>query len=517
MAKANKHDKQLDQLRKRCENDIVFLARQLNPKRVYAPIHEEFLYWLDRQDATSNLLGLLPRGHQKSHLMAVKAVKDIVTNPCITILYISATSELAEQQLFAIKQMLASDLVQVLWPDLCHPEEGKRTRWNVSDIIVDHPDRAAENVRDCTVSARSVSANITGLHADRLYLDDLVVPGNAYTEEGRSKVESMYSQLASIKNPGARTLAVGTRYHPRDIYGKMLDMEEVIFDDDGNELGTAPVFEILERVVEEQGVFLWPRTRRMDGQWFGFDAKVLARIKAEYFDTAQFYAQYYNNPNDPTSDRVSRDKFQYYDRKFVTKQGAHWFFQNKRLNVTAAIDFAFSLSKAADFTVIVVIGIDQDHNIYVLDIDRFKTDGRIKEYYEHIMGMYMKWGFRKLRAEVTAAQKAIVRELKDSYIRKNGIALSIEDFRPTRNDGSKEERVAAVLEPRYDNLNMWHYKGGLCSLLEDELIMIRPPHDDIKDTLASAVEVAVAPSVSFRKPQEDNVIFNTRFGGVAFK
>lgn len=41
---------------------------------------------------------------------------------------------------------------------------------------------------------------------------------------------------------------------------------------------------------------------------------------------------------------------------------------------------------------------------------------------------------------------------------------------------------------------MWHYRGGNCELLEEELVQQRPPHDDIKDALASAVEIATPPS-----------------------
>jgi hypothetical protein len=30
----------------------------------------------------------------------------------------------------------------------------------------------------------------------------------------------------------------------------------------------------------------------------------------------------------------------------------------------------------------------------------------------------------------------------------------------TKTKVTKQERIAAVLEPRYDNLGMWHYRGG---------------------------------------------------------
>lgn len=246
---------------------------------------------------------------------------------------------------------------------------------------------------------------------------------------------------------------------------------------------------------------------------------VLARIRAEYEDKVQYYSQYYNDPNDPGSARITRDKFQYYDRKFLKREGGNWFFKGRKLNVYAAIDFAFSLSRKADYTAIVVIGINSEGHIYVLDIDRFKSDKTI-EYFKRIADLHSRWHFKKLRAEVTVAQKIIVNDIKD-YIKENGLSLSVEEYRPSRTEGSKEERIAATLEHRYDNLTVWHTEGGYTPVLEEELVQARPAHDDIKDCLASAVGIAVRPKDTKTKDDlmsmfQPSIQINSRFGGVAF-
>src|SRR5690606_5726902 len=169
-----------------------------------------------------------------------------------------------------------------------------------------------------------------------------------------------------------------------------------------------PVWQITEHVVEKDGLFIWPRViRPKDKKAFGFDMNVLSRIKAEYSDKTQFYAQYYNDPNDPSSNRIANDKFQYYNPRLLRPEGSRWFYNGKRLNVYAAVDFAFSLNRAADYTAIVVIGIDADSNIYVLDIYRFKTK-KIIDYFERIAQLHSKSKFSKLQAEVTVAQVVIV-------------------------------------------------------------------------------------------------------------
>ena len=65
---------------------------------------------------------------------------------------------------------------------------------------------------------------------------------------------------------------------------------------------------------------------------------------------------------------------------------------------------------------------------------------------------------------------------------------------------------------------MYHYRGGNCQVLEEELVSYNPAHDDCKDCLAAAVEVAIKPSMSAirRNKTDNNVVFHPKFGGVAF-
>jgi hypothetical protein len=506
-----------DMIREAAEADLLTFIKLVAPHILYGAIHEELISWWSRQEAKDNQLVLLPRGHMKSKLAAYRTAWWITKHPETTVLYVSATADLAEKQLYAIKQIIDSPIYRRYWSDMIHPEEGKREKWAVAEIAVDHPQRKLEGIRDATCKAVGLTSNTTGFHADIVVLDDIVVPGNAYSEDGREKVSNAYSQLASIENPGAQEWVVGTRYHPRDIYDTMINMKEVHYDDEGEVLQEDEVYELFQKVVETDGEFLWAKKTRNDGKAFGFDSKELARIKAKYIDTTQFYAQYYNDPNTTESARINKENFQYFDKSNLVNKEGDWYIRDRKLNVYAAIDFAFSLRKQADYTALVVIGVDHQANYYVLDIDRFKTD-KIVDYYKHILTAWEKWGFRKIRAEITVAQQTIVKELKDSYLKPNGIPLSIDEFRPTRHLGDKAQRIGSVLEPKYDNLQVWHYKGGNCQTLEEELVMVHPPHDDMKDALANAMSISLVPklraqiNLGLNKKQ----MTHSRFGGVSF-
>lgn len=514
------------EIRERALEDLPFFARLVNKGYMYGQVHDEIYRWMQEytlygsggEDLTSNKLIMLPRAHLKSHMVATWCAWMIARHPEITMLYVSATAELAITQLYAVQNILAGSTFMRYFPEYIHPQEGKREKWSSVKISVDHPKRKSEGIRDATIATAGLTTNTTGWHADVVVADDLVVPENAYTEEGRESVKKKTSQFTSIRNAGGFTMACGTRYHPNDIYATWKTQVFPTYTDEGIIKDYLPVWEIKEYVVEKDNIFTWKRAIREDGKAFGFDLRTLARIKAEYEDRVQFYAQYYNDPNDPYSERINRDWFQYFNPRLLVREAGTWYYNGRKLNIYAAVDFAFSLNKAADYTAIVVIGIDSDRNIYVLDIDRFKSD-RTAEYFKHIKHLHSRWGFKKLRAEVTVAQKVIVNDIK-SYVKKDGLTLSIDEFRPTKKEGSKEERIAAALERRYEDLEVWHSEGGWTPILEDELVQARPAHDDVKDALASAVEIAVPPAKR-SKSLADELTTNkyqrrNRFGGVPY-
>lgn len=500
-------------IRKLAEEDLLTFIKLVAPHRVLGAVHQEMVRWWTRPDALDNQLTLLPRDHQKSAMVAYRVAWWITKHPETTVLYVSATADLAEKQLKFIKDILTSDIYRFYWPDMVNKNENDRERWAVNEIAVDHPKRKAEAVRDATVKAVGLTANTTGLHCQVAVLDDIVVPSNAYTQIGRDQVKGFYSQLSSIETTGAKEWVVGTRYHPSDIYRELIDMQEIYTDSETGEDVENSVYEVFERQVETNGEFLWPKQRRSDGKTFGFDEKELARKKAKYLDITQFYAQYYNNPNNVETSYIDEGKFQYFSRESLKNISGTWYLGDKMLYTYTAIDFAYSISKAADYTVVLTVGVDADGDIYVLEIDRFKTN-KISVMYEHVLRAYRKWGFRRLRAEVTAAQSLVVQQLKD-YMRSVNLPITVDEHRPGPNK-TKEERIQMALEPRYSNQQIWHYKGGNCQVLEEELLVQHPEHDDVKDALAAVVEIAFGPSVKVQQKQQQMVSYSSRFGGVAF-
>lgn len=482
---SNPEELALDELRQACHDSLWVFAQTVEPHRVYGPCHEELFNWwqLNEMEGIDNDLALMPRDHQKSHCIAVRCAWKIYRNPAIQIMYMCATESLAILQLFDVKQLIESDEFQMLSPDMIHKQEKKREQWSATAFTVDHPIRKEERPRDPTMVAAGIDSNVIGAHCNVLVKDDVVVDKNSMTETARAKVSSKAGHMSSILTTDGMEWAVGTRYHPKDHYQDMIDMVEEEYDDNDQMIGTRKVYSIHERQVETNGSFLWPRqARASDGKMFGFDLRQLARKKAKYAkDMRNFFCQYYNDPNAINDGGIDKSMFLYYDQERIVKKRGKWYYGKKQLTVVGCQDFAYSVRTGSDWTCFIVLGIDIDKNIYVLDIDRYQTK-KPSVYWKHTEAMYIKWGFRWVKAEAVAAQAVIIEALKE-YAEQEATPIRFKSYKPGSHDGSKEERIAQTLEPLYESGRMYHARGGNWLLLEEELENDRPPHDDIKDTL----------------------------------
>ena len=152
MAISNK----LVELRDMLENDLYAFAKYINPHYCYGEVHEKMFRLLSAPDACKKQLFLLPRGHLKSHCIAVWTVWTITRQPWASIIYVSAGEELAKAQVYSIKNMLTCDEYRLLWPEMINAEEAKRDKWTAWAINVDHPERKRRGVRDSTLLVRTV-------------------------------------------------------------------------------------------------------------------------------------------------------------------------------------------------------------------------------------------------------------------------------------------------------------------------------------------------------------------------
>lgn len=502
------------EVRQMAINSLEHFIKLVAPYQVLAHCHVH-LCKLINDNYDENKLLLWPRDHGKSRMSAFYAAWEVIRDPATTIIYASATAEKAEEQLRFVKTLLDNNIVRRYFPNLLAEEEGKRTAWNKTYIVVDHPQRLIEGVVDSTIMTCGLEKTITGKHCKRLILDDVVVPENN-TEQGRKDVNSWVAQAASIMSADSCIMAVGTRYHPKDAYQMAMDMtfENEVVGENGEVL-TEPksMFFVSMANVEEGGEFLWPRSQRKDGKWFGFNSHILARKRAVYEaagEITQFYAQYYNDPNDKSTAPIARDLFKYYEKNKLEYSMGMWTIENRPLYVYAAVDLSTGASAKSDYTVIFVGGIDDLGNRYVMDITRFRTD-KTSVILKEIKDTYQRYKFKKLRIEAVAGFRLVAQDLADN-INDAGIRIPIDLYVPPNTEG-KLARVNGILEPLYQSGAVYHYRGGNCQVLEDELVSINPANDDTKDAWAMCADLMEMPMRRKATNRKNVVTFHPRFGG----
>ena len=504
------------EIRELAFDNFEAFIRLVAPFQLLAHCHISLCKWIRKFNHENKLL-LWPRDHGKSRMAAFYTCWEIIRDPATTIIYASATAEKAEEQLRFIKNILDSKIVKRYFPNLLKDDEGRREAWNKTFIIIDHPYRKQQGVIDATLMTCGLEKTITGKHCKRLILDDIVVPENN-SEIGRRDVNGWAAQAASIMSSDSSMLVVGTRYHPRDAYQIMMDMEAHIpIKDENGETTTESehMFVVNMANVETDGEFLWPRTQRKDGQWFGFNDRILARKRAVYEannEIVQFYAQYYNDPNDKSAAPISRELFNYYEKDALEQSLGAWTIDGRICYTYAAVDLATSKSGSADYTVITVGAIDTIGNRYVLAIDRYKTD-KISVTQEKLREHFIKYKYKKLRIEAVAGFKLVAQDLADNLI-DAGIRVPVDLYTPSPNE-AKAARINNILEPLYQAQAVYHYRGGNCQILEDELVSVNPLNDDTKDSWAMCVDLMTIPIVRRQAQNKRRVFFHPRFGGVA--
>lgn len=160
-----------------------------------------------------------------------------------------------------------------------------------------------------------------------------------------------------------------------------------------------------------------------------------------------------------------------------------------QLNIFITVDLAISQKKTADYTSIMVVGVNQDNHWFLLDCSYGRYDPT--QTIEEIFRLVGKWNPQKVGVEKVAYQAAMSHFLEKEMPRRN-MFFTIEQLRAARR---KEERIAA-LQPRFAAGAIWRPTdaGAWWEEMKGELLAFpNGIHDDLIDSLAYVEQIAVSP------------------------
>lgn len=430
-------------------------------KTELADFHREICHFVT-DDQKKKKLMLVPRGHLKSTLITIGyCVQQIVKNPNIRILIRSATWQMAVDFLTEIKNHLTKneELIRLYGHIADSPSE-----WSQDRITLQRTDT---NVKGPTVWAMGIDGNLVGSHPDLIIDDDLVNRENVRTTEGQQKVILKYKDTLDLLEVGGQYILIGTRWSEGDLYGWILDK-----DNDIKQSYNVMIRQAYQGNLETGEGFqaLWPE------KFTQKELKTRLREKGWY----EFSAQYLNDCIPDEAATFKRTWFKYYDMTDV---------RGKQLNKYIMVDPAISLKKEADYTAMVVVGIDQFQNIFVLDVIRGHWTPN--EVINAMFALQELWHPMYFGLETVAYQKALSYTLREE-MQKRGRFMSIKELLP--NDRSKDQRIQG-LQPLYENGKVHHRKDlPLNWAFEGELTSFpRGKNDDMIDAFAYVLDFLVPP------------------------
>lgn len=424
-------------------------------------------------------LSLAPRGHGKSTALTIsRSILKFLKNPNIRILIASKTDTNAESFLSEIKQRIKRHQFIEVFGDL------QGNPWNDGEITIR---TRTEQWREGTISTVGLGKALASKHFDMIIADDLVDEENSTTEAQRNKVRTwLFKVLDPTLMPDGQMDVIGTRYHPDDLYGHLIETMFTKRDKKGRvskKLYQRYPALIKRRKPKKRKNGKKPRERDWyDALWPSmFSVKFLLQKKRNQ-GSAIFESQMQNDTVAMQGNIFQWDWFRTY------KQGD---INDIKLKVFQGVDLAIKQDEKADKFAHVTIGVDPEtQNIYILDYyNRVTHYTRQKK---KILEMFNKYDPIRVGIEGNGYQSALIQDINSN-----------EEFSKirTRPIFTEKDKVTRAWK-----LSAYFERGQVFMLenmteLKEHLLKFPGTYKDLFDALDIAVNTAFG-GVN-QRPEED--------------
>lgn len=439
-----------------------------------------FLIWfgLDRKDIARDWLfdrcrevqagpdghlDLWAREHYKSTIITYGlSIQNILNDPEITLGIFSHTRPIAKGFLRQIKREFeANERLKTLFDDILYADPSKEApKWSEDDGLMV---KRKSNPKESTVEAHGlVDGQPTSKHFKLMVYDDVVTQESVTSPDMINKVTRSWELSQNLGSEGGRIRYIGTRYHFNDTYREIMNRGAAKprlhpATRDGT-VGGDPVLLTKERLAE----------KRQNQGPYTFGCQMLQDPRA---DTAQGFSTEWLN---------------YYDKRDGTG-----------MNKYILVDGASEKKKNSDYTAMVVFGLAEDQNYYLLDLVRDRL--KLTERADALFSLHRRWkpmgvGYEKY------GMMADVEHIKDRQDRENYRFPITELGGPM----PKPDRIKRLV-PLFEQGRIWlpnsiykkDYDGQLRELIgafveEEYKAFPVGLHDDVLDAMSRVVDEDLA-------------------------
>lgn len=315
-------------------------------------IHFRMASWLESARNQEELRLLLQafRSSGKSTVIGLYAAWLLYRWPDTRILVLAAETALARKMVRNVKRIIEKHpLTYGLRPE-------KLDQWGADRFTV----RRSKELRDPSMLARGIGANITGSRADVIICDDVEVPRTCETAEKRSDLRERLSETSYVLVPGGTQLYIGTPHTWHTIYAQAAKEElgEDIAFLDGYKRLTIPV-------LDKEGQSAWPQRFTQADIAAMKRATGPNKFSSQMMLVAVNIAEGYLNP--------ARLKF-YDDEPCLSPELKGLYLSGKRLvSASAFWDPAFGTGRG-DHSVLAIVFTDEDGHYYIQNITYIRAE-----------------------------------------------------------------------------------------------------------------------------------------------
>ena len=310
--------------------------------------------------------------------------------------------------------------------------------------------------------AAGVGGGITGKGAHVMVIDDPVKNReDAESDNNRDATWDWYTSTAYTRlSPGGGILVILTRWHDDDLAGRLLKQAEEGADQ--WEVIKYPAIAEVDETFRKYGESLHPERYNVDA---------LEQIR-KAIGPRDWSALYQQNPVSDEGDYFSRDMIRYYEDEDI---------EYAQLNYYCAWDLAIGQRDRNDYSVGIVVGVDEYDNLFVVDVVRGKYDGF--ELVEQILDLYETW-----RPGIVGIERGHIEMALGPFLQKRtrerGLSEAyFKDLKVGRRD--KEARARAIQGRMQQGMVYFPKDAVWTGTMVAELLRFpNGAHDDQVDALA---------------------------------
>jgi phage terminase large subunit-like protein len=437
-----------------------------------------------------NLAVIMPRGHGKTVLTKADIIHGFLfAKEPLFYGWVSATQKLSVGNMDYVKTHLEyNEKIKYYFGNL------KGRKWTETDI---------ELKNGCKLISKSNISGIRGgakLHKryDLVVLDDFEDENNTITPDARSKNTNMVTAVVhpALEPHGGRLRINGTPVHYDSFINNLIINSQRAAKE--KEEGFSWKV-ILYKAIQSDGTALW-------NSWFPLEK--LEEKKKFYADSGmpyKYWQEYHMEVQSAEDSIFNMRHIKYWDGNFEYDEEREVCYllrdgKKEPVSVYAGVDPATDSDRRdSDFSVIILIAVDLNNNLYVLDYLRKRglpvlgIPGEDKKgIVDHIFDFCRIYHPKLFVIEDTTMSRPVFQSLISEMRRRNDFSVKFKEEKPgTRL--SKRDRIQEVLAQRF-SIGSVHIKKHMFDL-QHEIVTFGPrmAHDDTIDALAYAVKYSGPP------------------------